>query len=152
MVGGTAALLAVLGNHPADGSPRHHCGLRDGYDTLLGRKFGHYDLSAGQWQKMAAARAFARSASLLILDEPTSNMDIRSEYKLFEWFRELAHERTTILISHRFSTVILADRIMVMRSARIIEKGTHQELLSQKGHYADLYMLYYSRLQDPPTR
>lgn len=123
--------------------------LPDGYDTLLGRKFGHYDLSRGQWQKMAAARAFARSASLLILDEPTSNMDARSEHKLFEWFRELAHNRTTILISHRFSTVILADRIMVMKSGRIIEKGTHQELLSQEGHYADLYMLHYSRLQDP---
>jgi ATP-binding cassette subfamily B protein len=116
--------------------------MSEGYDTLLGRKFGEYTLSGGQWQKIAVARAFAREASLFILDEPTSNLDARAEYELFSRFRELARGRTTILISHRFSTVSMADRILMMDKGRIIEGGTHQELLAQAGHYAKLYNLH----------
>jgi ATP-binding cassette subfamily B protein len=119
--------------------------MPQGYDTLLGRMFGKHDLSGGQWQKLAFARALARPASLLILDEPTSNLDARAEYDIFSRFRELAQGRTTILISHRFTTVGMADRIMVLGNGSIVEQGTHAELLAHQGHYAALYGLH--RLQ-----
>jgi ATP-binding cassette, subfamily B, bacterial len=121
----------------------------NGLDTLLGRTFGEYTLSEGQWQYIALARAFARDAALLILDEPTSNMDINSEYRLFRRFKEIAKGRTTIIISHRFSTVSMADRIVVMEKGRIIEEGTHQQLLTQAGHYAGLYDLHARRMAMP---
>ena len=116
--------------------------MPNGYDTLLGRKFGALDLSGGQWQKLAVARAFARRASLLILDEPTASLDARAEYDLFLRARELARGRTTILISHRFSTVSIADRILVLDQGTIIEAGSHQELLRSDGQYASLYRLH----------
>jgi len=126
--------------------------MSDGYDTFLGRMFGEFNLSGGQWQKIAIARAFARDSSLLILDEPTSNLDARAEYELFSRFRELAKGRTTVLISHRFSTVSIADRILVMDGGRIIEEGTHQELLEQEGHYASFYRLHQSQRDIPHAR
>lgn len=116
--------------------------LPSGYDTFLGRMFGEYTLSGGQWQRLAIARAFARDASLLILDEPTSNMDAKAEYRLFSRFKELAQGRTTILISHRFSTVSIADRILVMENGRITETGSHKELIKSGGTYAQLYELH----------
>jgi ATP-binding cassette subfamily B protein len=123
--------------------------MPQGYDTFLGRAFGTYTLSGGQWQRMAVARAFAREdARLLILDEPTSNLDARAEYELFYRFKELAAGRTTILISHRFSTVSMADRILVMDRGQIIERGTHRELMAQGGHYSSLYRLHQRQLDE----
>jgi ATP-binding cassette subfamily B protein len=113
--------------------------LPEGYDTQVGRKFGGYDLSGGQWQRVALARAFARRASIVILDEPTSNLDSQAEYELFVRCRALARGRTTILVSHRFSTVRIADRIVVMERGRIVEMGSHEELLRKAGHYTRLY-------------
>jgi ATP-binding cassette subfamily B protein len=121
--------------------------MPQGYETQLGRMFGQHTLSGGQWQKIAIARAFAREASLLILDEPTSNLDPRTEFRIFSNFQKLAQGRTTILISHRFSTVSMADRIMVMNKGRITENGSHSELMAQKGEYAQLYTLHQRRLE-----
>jgi ATP-binding cassette, subfamily B, bacterial len=109
------------------------------YDTLLGRMFGQVDLSGGQWQKVAIARAFARDASILILDEPTSSLDPRAEYEIFCMFRALAQNRTTIIISHRFSTVSMADRIVVLDNGTIVEQGSHQELMRLNTTYAAMY-------------
>jgi ABC-type multidrug transport system fused ATPase/permease subunit len=123
--------------------------MPQGYNTMLGRIFGEYNPSEGQWQQIALARAFARHAVLLILDEPTSNLDARSEYELFSRFQEVAQGRTTILISHRFSTVSMADRILVMDKGQIVEQGTHQGLITQGGHYASLYRLHLRQMKNP---
>ena len=111
--------------------------LPQGYETLVGKWFGGAELSVGEWQRVALARAFLRRASLIILDEPTSSMDSWAEADWLARFRNLVSGRTALIITHRFTTALKADRIYVMKGGSIIESGTHDELLSQKGHYAD---------------
>jgi len=116
--------------------------LPNGYDQMVGRRFeGGVDLSGGEWQKFALARAYMRDAQLLILDEPTATLDARAEYEVFQRFSELTRERMAILISHRFSTVRMADRILVLAEGSIREQGTHEQLLSLGGRYAELFEL-----------
>ncbi len=113
--------------------------LPNGLDTILASQFeGGVDVSSGQWQRFALARAFYRDAPVLLLDEPTAALDARSEYLLFERVREIARGRTVILISHRLASVRDVDRIIVMRTGRIVESGTHQELIASGGLYAEL--------------
>jgi ATP-binding cassette subfamily B protein len=116
--------------------------LPRGYDHMLGRRFdGGADLSVGQWQKIALARAYMRDAQLIILDEPTASLDARAEYDVFLRFAELTRDRMAVLISHRFSTVRMADRILVLEHGAILEQGSHADLLRQRGRYAELFEL-----------
>ncbi len=113
-----------------------------GYDQMVGRRFeGGVDLSGGEWQKLALARAYMRDAQLLILDEPTATFDARAEYEVFQRFAELTRDRMAVLISHRFSTVRMADRILVLADGEIMEQGTHKDLVALGGRYAELFEL-----------
>jgi ATP-binding cassette subfamily B protein len=112
------------------------------YDQMLGRRFeGGVELSGGEWQKVALARAYMRDAQLLILDEPTAALDARAEYQVFLRFSELTAGKMAVLISHRFSTVRMADRILVLRGGELVEQGTHEELVARAGLYAELFQL-----------
>jgi ATP-binding cassette subfamily B protein len=114
--------------------------LENGYDQMLGRRFeGGVDLSGGEWQKVALARAYLRDAQLLILDEPTASLDARSEFEVFERFAELTTGKMALLISHRFSTVRMADRIVVLEAGKLVEEGSHSKLMALGGRYAAMF-------------
>lgn len=116
--------------------------LPGGYDQMLGKRFAEgVELSGGEWQKVAIARAYMRQAQLIILDEPTSALDARAEAQVFERFTELTQGKMAVLISHRFSTVRMADRIMVLDKGEIAEIGSHEQLLAKGGRYAELFQL-----------
>ena len=116
--------------------------LANKYDQALGKRFNQgVELSGGEWQKIALARAYMKEAQLLILDEPTSALDARAEYEVFQRFAELTKGKTAVLISHRFSTVRMADRIIVLDKGELMEIGSHEELLNKNGRYAELFRL-----------
>jgi len=126
--------------------------LPAGYETILSRAFpGGRDLSTGQWQRVALARAFFRDAPLLIMDEPTASLDPLAEYQLFNSIRELVRGRSVLFISHRFSSVKLADRIYVLSDGEIIEHGSHDELMATGGRYAHFFTLQASAYLDEPS-
>lgn len=116
--------------------------LDKGFDQIIGRRFkSGVDLSGGQWQKIAIARAYMRDAQVMILDEPTAALDARSEFEVFERFKELSDNKTAVLISHRFSSVRMADRILVLADGKVEASGTHAQLMAQGGRYAELFEL-----------
>ena len=116
--------------------------LREGLDQMLGRRFeGGVDLSGGEWQKIALARAYLRDAQILILDEPTAALDAAAEYEVFRRFGELVNKRTALFISHRFSTVRMSDRIVVLENGAIHEQGTHDQLMARAGRYSSMFEL-----------
>jgi len=123
--------------------------LPKGYNTILGKLFENSsEISIGQSQKLALARAFYKEAELLILDEPSSALDAKSEFEIFQNFKLLSKDKTTIYISHRFSTVKLADCIYVMEQGEIIESGTHNELIALKGKYQKMYQMQATSYND----
>ncbi len=116
--------------------------LPAGYDQMIGKRFRNgVELSGGEWQKIAIARAYMREAEVLILDEPTAALDAPSEFEVFSRFKELSDGKTAILISHRFSSLRMADRILVLADGKVEARGTHEELVSQPGRYAELFEL-----------
>lgn len=140
--GAAATDERVASSAQASGAASFLDRLPDGYATGLGKEYvGGVDLSLGQWQRVALARAFFRDAAFLILDEPTASLDARAEHELFEHVRRLAEGRSLLLISHRFSTVMMADRIYVLHDGEIVESGSHAELLALEGRYAELFEL-----------
>jgi ATP-binding cassette subfamily B protein len=116
--------------------------LPRGYDQMIGKRFQNgVELSGGEWQKIAIARAYMRDAPVIILDEPTAALDARSEFEVFRRFKELSEGKTAVLISHRFSSVRMADRILVLQDGKVEASGTHEELVSQPGRYSELFEL-----------
>lgn len=133
---------AVRSAAEAGGAADVIAGLPKGYETVLGAWFERaQELSGGQWQKLAVSRAFMREAQVLVLDEPTAAIDAEAEVALFERFKRLAQERSAIIISHRFSTVRMADRIAVLEGGKVTELGSHEELVAKGGRYAKLFAL-----------
>ena len=130
------------------GASEQLCRLPDGLDTQLGREFGGRELSDGEWQKLALSRAYLRDAQLLVLDEPTASLDVQTEYEIYTRFHELTRDRMTLLISHRFSTVRMADRILYLADGRIQEAGNHTELIDLSGEYARLFNLQAAQYLD----
>ncbi len=126
--------------------------LAGGYDTWLGPEFeGATDLSIGQWQRIALARAFFRDAPFVILDEPTAALDAKAEHELFARIRSFLCGRTVLLISHRFSSVRSADRIYVLHGGRVVESGDHERLVAMGGRYAEMFNLQASAFLEAPS-
>jgi ATP-binding cassette, subfamily B, bacterial len=126
--------------------------LPDGYATRLGAEFtGGTDLSLGQWQRVALARAFFRRAPLVVLDEPTAAMDARAEADLFARLRDVFADRAVLFVSHRFASVRSADRILVLRRGRVVESGTHDELMAADGRYAEFFRVQAAAYLDGPA-
>lgn len=121
--------------------------LPEDLDTILGPEWGGIDFSGGQWQRVALARALMRQAGLMILDEPSAALDIRAEYDIFQQFKKLTYGKTVIMISHRFSTVRMADRILVLKNGKIVEEGSHETLLKKNGEYAKMFRLQAKSFQ-----
>jgi ATP-binding cassette subfamily B protein len=136
----TAPLIADAAEKSQAASLVEH--LPRGYKQMLGRRFeGGVELSGGEWQKIALARAYIRKAQIVVLDEPTAALDARAEYETFARFAELVSGQMALLISHRFSTVRMADRIIVLEQGAMVEQGSHEQLVSQNGLYAELFRL-----------
>jgi ATP-binding cassette, subfamily B, bacterial len=135
------ALVKAGGDSLLESLPR-------GLETLLGRELGERELSGGEWQKLALARAYLRDSQVLVLDEPTAALDVQSEYRIYTRFHELTQGRLTLLISHRFSTIRMADRVLYLADGRIQEEGSHHELMKRDGEYARLYRLQAAHYLD----
>ncbi len=140
---------AIIGAAEETGADSVIQRLPNGYDTQLGKWFENgEELSVGEWQKIALARALVRDAQIVILDEPTSGLDAKAEYRIFQLFQKMTSEKTAIFISHRLASARLADRILVLANGSIVESGNHEQLLQLNGVYARLYHLQAQHYQD----
>ena len=124
------------------------------YETVLGKAYDEkgQDLSTGEWQKLAVARAYFREATVLVLDEPTAALDARAEVEVYRQFRDISEGRSVLLISHRLGSARLADRILFMAHGRIVEQGTHEELMATGGGYAELYAMQAEWYRQPEEK